>query len=218
MAPAVDWSRTSAYAGNVGEPYVYVNLKGRDPAGIVKPGKEYERLCSFLCAELGDLGDPATNQHIVKNVYRAAELYPGPYTHEAPDIVMDFDDASYVTSDAVQVNTVFQSDETNRGVHHPDGILLLHGPGIQENIQIRKARIVDVMPTVLHLLGTPIPGSIDGQVLIESLSKSFLSQSPVRHTVSTIPEYTSPSATADAYTNQESRQVEKRLKDLGYIT
>jgi len=218
LAPKVDWTRTRAYAGNMGEPYVYINLEGRDPGGIVKPGKEYEQLCSLLCSKLAELHDPATGQCVVRKAYRAAELYPGPYAHEAPDIIVDFHDASLITSDSVQVSTTFQDDQTYRGVHDPNGILLLHGPGVQKGRQIENTRIIDVMPTVLHLLGAPLPEGLDGRVLTESLAEHFLSRNPVRYTTSIARAHMPESTGFDSYTDEESSEVEQRLRDLGYIT
>jgi predicted AlkP superfamily phosphohydrolase/phosphomutase len=219
IAPQLDWSRSYAYAGNVGEPYIYINLQGRDPMGIVKPGEEYEQLCATLCSKLAGLRDPASGRLVLRKVHRAAELYPGPYTHEAPDIVLEFDDPSLVTSDAVQVDTVFQDDRTYRGAHDPYGILLLHGPGIRQSAQIEGARIVDVMPTVLHLLGVPLPRGLDGHVLTEALSAHFLDHNPVRYATVDLQERVTPeAAVTDSYTDEESSEIEQRLRDLGYIT
>ena len=217
-APEIDWTQTRAYAGNLGEPYVYINLADRDPSGIVQPGEEYEQLCSSLCAALANLRDPANGQCVVRKVYRAAELYPGPYVHEAPDIILDFQEASLVTSDAVQVNAVFADDTTQRGVHDPYGIFLLHGPGVQGGARIENARIVDVMPTMLHLLGVPLPEGLDGHVLTEALAEPFLSQRPVRYAAPLAHEQGPDLEDASSYSDEESGEIEQRLRDLGYIT
>jgi arylsulfatase A-like enzyme len=47
-------------------------------------------------------------------------------------------------------------------VHVP---LLLAGPGIPAG-RLNAVRTVDVMPTILHLLGRPVPPGLDGQPLV----------------------------------------------------
>ena len=74
------------------------------------------------------------------------------------------------------------------------------------------------MPTVLHLLGTSLPEGLDGRVLTEAFTKHFLSQNPVRYTASIAQAHVPESAEFDSYTNEESNEVEQRLRDLGYIT
>src|SRR5512136_1046181 len=46
----VDWSRTRAYSLGFGGP-IFVNLLGREPQGIVRPGTEYDRLLEQIGTE-----------------------------------------------------------------------------------------------------------------------------------------------------------------------
>ena len=73
---------------------------------------------------------------------------------------------------------------------------------------------MDVTPTALHLLGLPVPDDTDGRVLTEILTgtaarpvtRSAAGEAPV-----------ASEADLPAMTDEEQREVEKRLHDLGYL-
>lgn len=84
----IDWSSTRARA--MGSGHVYVNLRGRDPHGIVSPGEEYEALLAQLTSGLEALTDPISGGRVVSRVRRGSELYAGPFADRAPDLVVSF--------------------------------------------------------------------------------------------------------------------------------
>jgi len=47
--------------------------------------------------------------------------------------------------------------------------LLLAGPGVP-HARLKTARTVDLMPTLLHLLGRPVPSDLDGKTLVPSIT------------------------------------------------
>ena len=53
------------------------------------------------------------------------------------------------------------------GVHKREGVFLACGPGIKRGVEIQGARIYDLAPTILHVLGAPMPRDMDGSVLRE---------------------------------------------------
>ncbi|MBI5724465.1 MAG: alkaline phosphatase family protein [Planctomycetes bacterium] len=63
----VDWSRTRAYVSAY--LLLNVNLKGRDPQGVVEPGPEYEETKRLLIGLLRDWKDPADGQHVMSDVF-----------------------------------------------------------------------------------------------------------------------------------------------------
>lgn len=68
----VDWKRTVAYYMGTG---ININLKGREPLGIVNPGKEYENIIKEIRKELYEVKDPETDEKIVNKVFRPEEIY-----------------------------------------------------------------------------------------------------------------------------------------------
>ena len=64
----IDWSKTQAFSeGKEGD--IFVNLKGRDPHGVVEPGAAYEAVRNWIIKRLQRLADPATGERAVERVY-----------------------------------------------------------------------------------------------------------------------------------------------------
>ena len=87
-----DWSRTRAFA--IPSPYtslVRLNLRGREPEGIVEPGGDAEAVLDELERELGRLTDPVTGEPAVRRVARTRELFGADASDALPDL---FDDGS----------------------------------------------------------------------------------------------------------------------------
>ena len=53
------------------------------------------------------------------------------------------------------------------GSHHKDGILYAYGANMKQGFKAPNAQIYDLVPTVLHSMGLPLPYSFDGRVLDE---------------------------------------------------
>ena len=101
--------------------------------------------------------------------------------------------------------------------HGPPGILLLQGGPVKRGEALQGATIYDLYPTVLYLLGLPVPQDAEGKVLLEALDPAFVSAHPVR----TVPSYRGlglspglPGASRDS--TRDEREIEK-LRSLGYI-
>lgn len=181
----VEWSNTRAYSYGAGEAgRIYINLKGREPRGIVEPGKEYEELRDHLIKELRNLVDPKTGKGVDIDVFKKEEIYRGEYVDQAPDIVFfinkgrtrmdwNFGHDNFFTSDLS-----FKRD--NAG-HKMNGILFMKGPGIAKGKTIDQAEIIDLAPTILYLMGCPVSSDMDGKVLVDALDPSYLKSNPIRY-------------------------------------
>jgi arylsulfatase A-like enzyme len=109
-----------------------------------------------------------------------------------------------------------QADYDTRasGVHHPDGIAIFHGPGVRPGGCVSQASVLDVMPTVLALLGMPIGRDMDGRVLTEAIVSEFLEQNPLAY----IDTYDTGMELTGAQDEEPvSEELITRLRDLGYI-
>ncbi len=58
------------------------------------------------------------------------------------------------------------------GMHHPTGMLVLWGKGICSGVHIEGTTNLDIAPTVLSLLGLPVPSIMKGRVLSEAWEKA----------------------------------------------
>src|SRR5262249_58452830 len=54
------------------------------------------------------------------------------------------------------------------GRHHPKGVLLMQGPGVRRNFRLPPCDNLDLAPTLLRLLGQPLPRALHGRVLEEA--------------------------------------------------
>jgi predicted AlkP superfamily phosphohydrolase/phosphomutase len=223
----IDWSRTVAYSRE-NHPAIFINRVGREPRGIVSFGQQYEDVKKQIIDKLQQLTCPETGRPIVGRTFAFDELFRGPEAEKAPDIVFEWNDALYVhRPSGSRANTRFletldektllasENDIRPSGIHRDDGIFVGFGSHFKEGTTISGARIYDVAPTVLYLLGIPVPDDMDGRVLEKAIEKDFLQQQPVEQSVmaSDAPD---SQATVD-FTEDESRDVEERLRGLGYI-
>jgi len=169
----IDWKNTKAFAlGTFGQ--IYVNLRGRDPMGIVEPS-EYGALINYIINELKKLKNPITNKKMFDLVYRGDEIYSGKYTKYAPDIVFLDSTCEHVTNRGFEFGSnkliskhVFSWSGTH-DLH--DGILFLCGEDIKEKFYLNNVKIIDIAPTILHFFGLPIPKYSDGKVIGEVFKK-----------------------------------------------
>ena len=224
----VDWSRTSAYSiGSFGP--IFVNLKGREPQGMVNPGVEYETLLDRLIADLKTIRDPETGKPLLSEFHRGREVYSGPYSDHGPDLVCfpenwkcgvagrkQFEDNRWLMSlDDDRTPSIVRARVTYNGTHRMDGILFLAGPGIQPGKTIEGASILDVAPTVLALLGVPVPKEMDGRVLENCLTGEMRDQLNVTYTFG---DGLAPELQPVREMSAEDEEILiARLTNLGYI-
>jgi predicted AlkP superfamily phosphohydrolase/phosphomutase len=210
----VDWSRTLAFSkGNYGQ--IYVNLKGREPYGIVEPS-EYDAVCRKIIERLESLRDPLSGTPWVGRVFRREQIYSGPQLADAPDIAFLPADMRHLPiGNADFISNAFMVDAFGiSGSHRMHGVLIARGDGIRRGVKADGARIVDVAPTILYLLGQEVPDDMDGRVLSEIISKGRLTESPPRIR-SADPQ--GEGSAAEMFSPEEDAEVIQRLKDLGYI-
>lgn len=219
-APSVvDWSQTRAFSyGTFGN--VVVNVRGREENGIVEPGDEYDRVRAELVERLQDLRSPAGDR-IVAAVHLREDLFAGPELERIPDLVVEFRDYAWLgkgnlTERATEISDRIvvrgHPDARYVGSHRPDGIVVLSGPAARPGTRL-AAGIADVAPTVLYLLGEPIPADLEGRLLTEAIDPALLEARP--------PEYVDgmefEAGAPRPYDAAGVAEVEERLRSLGYL-
>ena len=164
----IDWANTkvflSSFFGTESQS-IMINLKGRDPQGTVDPS-EYGKLREYVINKLKELKDPETMEKIFEDVFKKEEIYTGPYLNEAPDIVTLLR-GEYKFSVDLNAKEIITPLNRIKGSHRLYGIFIAYGQDIKQGITIENARIIDLAPTILHIMGVPIPKDMDGRVLKE---------------------------------------------------
>ncbi len=213
------WNKSLVYADPVGGG-IYVNLKGRDPHGVVAPGTQYEEVRDRLIRDLLATRVPETNAPLVVGARRREDVYHGDQVPNAPDVLYWSEETTIVprlAADSDLATADFGQDWT--GQHRLEGMWLACGGPIRPGIR-RNADIVDIAPTVLHLLGLPIPSDMDGQPLLEVTTEcSSADTGRLTHGSSSVPASSRDSGETPepVYSAEEQRQVEGRLRKLGYL-
>jgi predicted AlkP superfamily phosphohydrolase/phosphomutase len=163
----VDWSRSKAYALGLGQ--IYVNLEGRESKGIVTEDERSD-LVDEIIEGMREMRDPETGDRVLVDVYRGDVLYHGDNMEYAPDIVVGFAPGYRVSwqtclgvaaEHLVELNErKWSGDHCSFDPHHTLGILFSTAP-----ITVDDPCLIDLTPSVLHLVGVEKPSRCDGRVI-----------------------------------------------------
>ncbi len=211
----IDWSKTRAYSqGNFGQ--IFVNRKGRQPQGCVEP-EDVRSLLDDLKAGLMAIPHPETGEPLVEKVLEREELYEGPHAHLAPDLTVVLRDWRYRTIGLhdFTTNKLISPSFGPTGDHRMEGVLIASGPAVVPGASLGGANLLDIAPTVLHLLGVPVPGDMDGRVLSELFDPAVVPPPSRSEGTQAGPEASEP--VPAAYTEEEDAAIQQRLADLGYL-
>jgi predicted AlkP superfamily phosphohydrolase/phosphomutase len=213
----MDWAKTKAFSDEIIDG-IWINVKDREPSGIISPGKEYENVRDDIIRRLKELRDPYSGSLIIDTVYKREDLFHGSYLWKAPDILFSFKDDAYrirpsnTTSEDSRQGVFGNIDSEGRtsGSHRREGVFFLWGKNFKRDCELENIQITDIAPTVLHHMGVPVPEDMDGRVLTEAFEKT----SKVTYQS---PEKDSDFKPSGDYSSEESKQIEDRLKAIGYI-
>jgi arylsulfatase A-like enzyme len=100
------------------------------------------------------------------------------------------------------------------GTHRLHGILVARASAFKAGAEIQNPHLIDIAPTILHLLSVPVPEDMDGSVLVDAFRPEFLDEHPLTAGAAS---GTSGDDRASGYTDEESAKVEERLQALGYL-
>lgn len=151
-----DWSRTTAFAvPSAYTSFIRVNLRGREPRGIVEPGRPYAELLDRLEADFLKLLDPVSGERAVRKTHRSRDFF-GKDCHPAlPDLFVEWKPGRYMD------RLVFPGGEIRpkrpeffrRSNHSAHGFVAAAGPAVEASGRLPEMDVLDLAPTFLALLG-----------------------------------------------------------------
>ncbi|MEZ4671584.1 MAG: alkaline phosphatase family protein [Anaerolineae bacterium] len=154
----VDWSKTRAWGDGGYYGRLFINLKGREPQGVVEAA-DFERLRAELMSRLEGLGDE-NGQSIGTRCFTPEAVY-----HKikgvVPDVLVYFGDLAWRSIGTVGWNAihVFENDTGPDDANHAQhGVFIYHDP--KRDLGGRKLdglHLMQIAPTVLRLFGLPVP-------------------------------------------------------------
>jgi predicted AlkP superfamily phosphohydrolase/phosphomutase len=166
----IDWPRTKLFCiPNSNEGYFRVNLRGREPQGIVDSGAEYQDLVGSLCEELVRLRNPANGRPAADQVFDMDRVFSGARRGDLPDAVINWDPAARVTdriespgAGVIHGLAGHAISPFYNGNHRAAAFAVARGPGLGAGQTLDGGNILDIAPTVLSLLGVDAPAHYEG--------------------------------------------------------
>jgi predicted AlkP superfamily phosphohydrolase/phosphomutase len=221
----IDWSKTTAYVNEAYRSSPAIWLNRLHELSDVEAEELRDRIEEIMLT----LEDPLTGEPVISRLERPQEIYHGPHAEKAPDLLPSWwrdgfllDQSSPATPGQPNVErstTPIEGGVEFAASHRLDGVLMMSGGPIHADFSFNDAKIVDVTPTVLYLMGLPIPDDMDGRVLVEAIDPGYLAENPIRFEA--VDDDASYGADRDeatvSFTEDESELIAKRLQALGYI-
>jgi predicted AlkP superfamily phosphohydrolase/phosphomutase len=164
------WPRMRSFAlPAFADGHIRLNVVGREAHGLVEPG-DYDAECDRVMKFLESVTDARSGEPIVRQVIRTRRtaLDEDPRLPHA-DLVVVWSSTPADVVDAPGVGRVGPFPYYRTGGHKNTGFMIAHGPEIAPGRTLKNAEIVDFAPTVLDLLGAPIPTHYDGRSLATEL-------------------------------------------------
>jgi hypothetical protein len=161
------WPRMKAFAlPTFSEGYVRINLRGREAAGIVEPS-DYERVCEEVVSMVSDVTNARTGEPLVKRVERTRS---GPEDRDPrrpdPDLIVLWRSDPADVVDSPTLGRIGPLPFNRSGSHVHRGFLLAAGPSIPSGAVLPRGQALDIAPTILALMGAPIPSYCDGAPIL----------------------------------------------------
>jgi predicted AlkP superfamily phosphohydrolase/phosphomutase len=224
-----DWDRTKAYTNEwyPSCPSVWINRRYHQAAANGHAADSLEDVLREAEALLKKLTDPATGRPLVSQVYRTRDLYTGPYVSKAPDLIPSWWEDGFLLDHSQPGEGLARAVERSTdpvtggvewtGSHRLEGVFMIAGGPARSGHVFSGAQIIDVAPTVLYLMGLPIPGDMDGRPLLEALDPAFVADHPPTYEQSQSSDQAPPTAGDQVFTEAEEALISERLQSMGYI-
>ncbi len=194
-----DPDRTIAFTGSVFEQAVYIVPTG-DAASYAVRRKSVEDA-------LRALPGPDGRSRAVTRVWRREEIYRGPWTDEAPDLFPVFETSGVMIVPRTSTRRLWEPVHASHGTHHESGLVMAAGPHVAGGRRDGDAQ--DIAPTVLSLLGLPVPREMDGRP-IAGIGPGTVALADVSLSRSDQDE-------GSGITPAEEEEIAARLQGLGYF-
>jgi predicted AlkP superfamily phosphohydrolase/phosphomutase len=146
---------------------IRINLLGREPSGLIKPGEELENLCRRIREDLLAITEKDSGRPMVNRVLKTSDFLEGEFINNLPDLLVEWSEDKLIGSKRLTGGPSYRLQLTSdkigtiqgeytycrTGDHRPEGLLIVYGPGINPGDIGRTISIMDLAPTFLNLFG-----------------------------------------------------------------
>lgn len=161
----IDWRKTYAWGWGGYYARIFLNVKGREPKGIIEP-EEYEEWREKVINSLKSIPDNNGNQMETK-IYKPEDLFEN-VRGAPPDLMVYFDDLNWRSAGTVGYEGMYL-DENDTGpddaVHDYYGVFSIYDPERKIGKELPTQNILDIAPTALNILGVDIPKDMEGKII-----------------------------------------------------
>ena len=159
----VDWERTTAWGSGGYYARLFLNVKGREPDGIIEPA-DYDKVRDELADRIAAITDPEGN-NIGSVAHKPEEIYRT-VNRIAPDLIVYFGNLSWRSVGSLGLNSIhtLQNDTGPDDANHAqEGLYIYYDPRAQGEGLAPRRHLMDVAPTILDLMGIGAPGGMQGR-------------------------------------------------------
>jgi predicted AlkP superfamily phosphohydrolase/phosphomutase len=161
----VDWSKTRAWGSGGYYGRVFLNVAGREPQGVI-PHADYERVRDELAKALEAI--PAPDGRAIGTVAFKPEQVYQEVKNVPPDLIVYFGNLDWRAVGSLGLGDIYTfendtgPDDANHAQH---GMFILYDPTQNAGGRRMDAQIMDIAPTVLNLMGLPVPRDMNGKII-----------------------------------------------------
>ena len=163
----VDWSKTMAWGQGGYYGRLFMNVEGREPQGVIKKA-DYEKVRDELIERIEAIPGP-DGSDIGTVVYKPQEIYQR-VRNVAPDLIIYWGNLDWRSVGSFGHGGIytFENDTGPDDANHAsNGMFILYDPRHPESgREIKGRQLMDVSPTILDLMGVPVPADMQGKRLL----------------------------------------------------
>jgi predicted AlkP superfamily phosphohydrolase/phosphomutase len=207
----LDWNKTTAYCRTPSCNGITIRVAKNPGETGIQPG-EYEAFRNRLIKDLEDLKDAETGERIITEIHKREDVFPGSAMGDAPDLQLVLRDFGFVS--VRNVLPVVEKRHYPIGTHHPDGVFMAYGPGVEKGKMLGRRHITDVSSTLLYSLDLDVPSDFEGVVPPNMFTAEHKSAHPITIGAATV---SGSAGQTDAMSDDEKAKIMEQLQMLGYM-
>jgi len=212
MFSNLEWKDTVAYCQTPSSNGITIRVARKPGDTGIRP-EDYQTFRDSLIKDLENLRDLETGERIISRIYKREEVFSGPAMGNAPDLLLSLRDSGFVS--IKNISPVIERRSEVAGTHHPEGIFLAYGPGINRGAVKGEMKIVDVAAVLLYSLGLEVPGDMEGRVAGGIFTEDYLAGRPVR--ISNLGSVVEKDERSEEMAEDEKNKIMSQLRMLGYM-
>ncbi len=208
----LDWAKTTAYCRTPSCNGITIRV-ARSPGETGIAPQDYRSFRDKLIRDLEDFRDVQTGERIIAEIHKREDVFPGEAMTEATDLLLVLRDFGFVS--VKNKTPAVEKREYPVGTHHPDGVFIAYGPGIESGKMLGRRNITDVSATLLYSLGLPVPSDFEGVVPPAMFTSQFKASHPI--VVGDATRGNAQKGQTDSMSDSEKGKIMEQLQMLGYM-